>query len=272
MGFADLHVHTVFSDGTCTPDELIREAGKAGLCALSVVDHDSISGIEPALAAARSVSVEVIPGIELTTELDNTEIHMLGYLFDYTDPVFLSRLAQLQEIRIERVYKIVKKLKLLGVDLDPQAVFEISGTGTPGRLHIARAMVKGGFVSSVGEAFQKYIGDRSPAYVLGFRFSSFDAIDLIKKVGGIPVLAHPYILGNNGMIPQLIDHGLMGLEVYYTEHSQSHINYFLDIARRHNLLVTGGSDFHGCAKPDVPLGVIKIPYELVEILKKAKHG
>ncbi|MFA5362230.1 MAG: PHP domain-containing protein [Candidatus Omnitrophota bacterium] len=272
MGFADLHVHTVFSDGTYTPEELVQRARKAGLCALSVVDHDSIDGIEPALAAARSVSVEVIPGIELTTELDNTEIHLLGYLFDYKDPAFLGRLAQLREIRVDRVYKIVKKLKLMGVDLKPQAVFDICGTGTPGRLHIARAMLKEGLVSSVGEAFQKYIGDRSPAYVLGFRFSTFDAIDLIKNVGGIPVLAHPYLLGNTGLIPQLIDHGLMGLEVYYTEHSQSHINYFLDIARRHDLIVTGGSDFHGSAKPDVHLGVIKIPYELVEILKNAKHG
>ncbi len=270
MGFADLHVHTVFSDGTCTPEELLQEARKAGLSAISIVDHDSVEGIKPAFAAAPSASIEVLAGIELTTELENTEIHMLGYLFDYTDAGLLRRLEQLRQTRVERIYKIINKLKPLGVDLKPQTVFQISGTGTPGRLHIARALVQEGFVSSVGEAFQRFIGDRSPAHVLGFRFSSFEAIDLIKRVGGVPVLAHPYTIGNSGLIPQLIDYGLMGLEVYYPEHSQSHINYFLDIARQRNLLVTGGSDFHGTAKPDVALGAAKIPYEFVETLKNAK--
>lgn len=269
--FADLHIHTVFSDGTYTPEQLVSESRKAGVAAVSVVDHDCVEGIKPTIEAARAKDIEVISGIELSAEYDGLEIHILGYLIDYDSAVLLERVEKLRKNRIERVHKIVDKLREAGVVLDPQKVFDIAGKGTVGRLHIALALLKEGKVSTVFEAFQKYIGDKACAYVLGFKFSPKEAIKLIKEAGGIPVLAHPYSVNNDEIIYRFIEDGLMGLEVYYPEHSQSVINFYLDLAKRHNLLVTGGSDCHGSAKPNVKIGLSKIPYELVERLKAAKR-
>ena len=176
----------------------------------------------------------------------------------------------LKKNRVERIHKIVNKLNELGIALNPQDVFAIARHGTAGRLHVARALEKAGFVGNVFEAFQKYIGDKGPAYVCGFRFSPAEAIKLIKDVGGVPVLAHPCTLNNDELIPKFVDYGIMGLEVYYPEHSQSMINFYLSLCEKYNLLVTGGSDCHGSAKPEVRIGSIKIPYELVEKLKEAK--
>jgi len=272
MKFADLHLHTAFSDGTYTPEELISASQRAGLSAIAVVDHDTIDGIAPAMEAAGKKDIEVLPGIELSAEYEGSEVHILGYLIDYRDSSLIKRLEVLKKNRIERIHKIIEKLKSIGIDLSPESVFGIAGEGTVGRLHVARALVKEKKTASVFEAFRKYIGDKGPAYCLGFKFSPHEAIKLIKEAKGIPVLAHPYTFHNDDLMPKFIDWGIMGLEVYYPEHSQSMINYYLNITREHNLLVTGGSDCHGKAKPDVKIGCIKIPYELVEKLKAAKSG
>lgn len=271
MRFADLHLHTVFSDGTSSPQELIRESQKAGLSAIAVVDHDTIDGIAPTLKAAATGDIEVLPGIELSAEYEGLEIHILGYLIDYGHQDLLAKIAVIKNNRIERIYAILDKLKPLGVNLDPKIVFDIAKQGTVGRLHIAKALVREGKVGSIFEAFGKYLGDKSPAFCLGFRFSPAEAIKLIKASGGIPVLAHPYVLHNDDLILKFIDYGLMGLEVYYPEHSQSMINFYLNLAKAHDLLVTGGSDFHGTSKPEVKVGCIKMPYGLVEKLKAAKE-
>jgi len=268
--FADLHLHTYFSDGTYSPEELVSESRKAGLAAIAVVDHDTVEAIKPVLKVADRNEVEVIPGIELTAEDDGSEIHILGYFIDYERKDFLKKLDILKNNRVDRIYKIVKKLNGLGMDLDAQDVFDIAKIGTAGRLHVARAMVKAGVVGSTAEAFRKYIGDKGPGYVCGFRFNPKEAIKLIKDVGGVPVLAHPYTLNNDELISRYVDYGIMGLEVYYPEHSQSMVNFYLRLAQKHNLLVTGGSDCHGNAKPVVKIGSIKIPYELVEKLKEAR--
>jgi len=269
--YVDLHLHTLFSDGTYTPEGLISESSKCGLSAISVVDHDTVEGIKPVMEAAKHKNIEVISGIELSAEYEGLEIHILGYLIDYKNNSLIERLNILKKNRVERVYKIVEKLKDMGVTLDPKAIFDLSRQGTVGRLHIARALVLEGKVSSVFEAFQKYIGDKCPAYVLGFKFSPSEAIKLIKDSGGIPVLAHPYSINNDNLIIKFIDDGLMGLEVYYPEHSQSMINFYNNLAVKYNLLVTGGSDCHGDAKPQVRIGSIKVPYELVERMREAKN-
>ncbi len=270
MKFADLHLHTLFSDGTYTPEELITEAGRVGLSAISVADHDTVEGIELSIEAGRSKGIEVLPGIELTAEYENSEIHILGYLFDYENKELINKLEFLKNNRIKRVYKMLDKLKEMGVDLEAEAVFEIAQKGTVGRLHIARAMLKKGIVNSVFEPFHKYIGDKGPAYVAGFRFDPSEAIALIKKSGGIPVLAHPYLLKKDELIPQFVEYGLMGLEAYYPEHTPEMIKRYVGIAKKYNILVTGGSDCHGKAKPEVKIGSMNIPYELVEKLKEAK--
>jgi len=268
--FADLHLHTVFSDGTYTPQELISQSVKNGLSAVAVVDHDTVLGIEPTIKIAKTGNIEVLAGIELSAEYDGLEVHILGYLIDYKREKLIDKLEFLKKNRIERIYKIVERLKNMGIVLEAESVFDIARGGTVGRLHVARAMVKVGLIGSIAEAFRKYIGDKCPAYVCDFRFSPIEAIRLIKEVGGIPVLAHPYILNRDDLILEFVDCGLMGLEVYYPEHTQAMINFYLGLAKKYNLLVTGGSDCHGNAKPQVKLGSVKIPYELVEKLKEAQ--
>ena len=270
MKFADLHVHTVFSDGTSTPEEVVIGAAKNGLAAISVADHDTVGSTDRALTAGKEYGVEVLPAIELTAEYRGIEIHMLGYLIDYRNKLLIEKLDFLKRIRIERIYKIVDKLHALGMPLQAEDVFALANEGVPGRLHVARVMAVQGFVKNIYGAFKQYIGDSCPAYVGGFRFTPSEAIQLIKAAGGIPVLAHPYLLKDDQLILEFIGCGLMGLEVYYLEHSQGMINYYLEMAGKYNLLVTGGSDFHGQAKPEVALGMLKLPYERVEKLKEAK--
>jgi 3',5'-nucleoside bisphosphate phosphatase len=270
MKFADLHVHTIFSDGTSSPPEVIAEALKQGVAVVAVTDHDTVLGLGACVEEGRLKDIEVIAGIELTAEHEGTEIHMLGYLFDYQKEALIRRLDELRQNRVERIYKIVDKLKGIGVNLKPQAVFDLAKNGTVGRLHVARAMVKEKIVNSVTEAFQKYIGDTCPAYVCGFKLSPAEAITLIRSAGGVAVLAHPYTLRRDELIPYFVELGLQGLEAYYPEHAQAMVNFYLGLAKKYNLLVTGGSDFHGSAKPDVKLGAVKLPYELVERLKERK--
>jgi predicted metal-dependent phosphoesterase TrpH len=269
---ADLHVHTFFSDGTYSPEELISETAKHGLSAVAVVDHDTVDGIEAVREAAKTKDIEILPAIELTAEYEGIEIHILGYLINHKNEALKQMLTQLKANRVERVYKIIDKLNLMGVKLNPQVVFELAKKGSVGRLHIARAMAQEGLVNSIFEAFRRYIGDKCPAYVCGFRLSPYEAISLIENVGGVPVLAHPYTIGSNELIPELVKGGLKGLEVYYPEHSPSMVKFYSDLAKKLNLLVTGGSDCHGFAKPEVKIGSVKVPYELVEKLKSARDN
>jgi len=250
---------------------LVKESIARGLSAIAIVDHDTVGAIPEALAAAQGTDLEVIAGIELTAQSDKQEIHLLGYFVDCQNTALLEKIKLVQLNRIERIHKIVNNLEGQGVRLNPQTVFDISGKGTVGRMHIARALVKEGWVTTTAEAFRTYIGDKSPAYVLGFSLSPAEAINLIKGAGGVAVLAHPYMLHNDALITEFTDYGLQGIEVYYPEHSQSMINFYLDLAKKLNLLVTGGSDFHGSVKPDIKLGAIKIPFELVEKLRQARQ-
>lgn len=271
MKYADLHVHTYFSDGTYSPSELLTQAEEHHLACVAIVDHDTVDGIEPTLRESKKHAVEVIPGIELTAQEARSEIHILGYLIDYKSKKLLAKLTELKAARIERIHKIIAKLKKLGVALKAETVFKIAGHGSVGRLHIARAMVEEGVVKSTDMAFRKYIGDKCPAYELGFRLSPVEAIRLIKEAKGIPVLAHPYTIYRDEVIERLIAEGILGMEIYYPEHSERMIKSFLKTAEKHDLLVTGGSDCHGKAKPEVLMGLAKIPYTLVNTLKEAKE-
>lgn len=266
-----MHLHTVYSDSTYTPEELMREAKCAGLSAVAIVDHDTVEGISPVEAAAKKIDIEVIPGIELTAQHQGKEVHLLGYLIDYQKKGLREKLDSLWRIRVERVHKIAGKLKALGLNLEAEEVFALAKNATVGRLHIARIMVNKGMVSSTSEAFRKYIGEDCPAYVLGFRLSVLEATQLIQDLGGIAVLAHPYSLNNNYLIPEFVDYGIEGLEAYYPEHTPAMTNLYLDLAQKFNLVVTGGSDCHGQTKPGAKIGSVKIPYALVEKLKERKE-
>lgn len=266
----DLHTHTNFSDGTFTPLGLIDEAASLGLSAIAVTDHDTIAGLKPSLDSAAKNTLEVLPGIELSAEYDGSEVHILGYLIDYENKKLLKQLDILKNNRIRRIYEMAEKLRGLGVEIRAEDVFSASPNSIIGRLHVARVLLQRGYVSSTQEAFQKYIGDTCPAYVLGFKLSPEEAIKLIKESGGIPVLAHPYTIKSDTLLLDIIKEGIMGLEAYYPEHSQAVTNFFLNLARENNLLVTGGSDFHGSGKPNVKMGCLKIYYELVDKLKEAR--
>ena len=177
----------------------------------------------------------------------------------------------LKENRVQRVHLMVEKLQAMGVKIIVEDVFALAGLGTIGRLHVARALVKVGAINTTAEAFYKYIGQKDPAYVLGFKLSPQKVIKLIRDAGGVTVLAHPYSLNRDDLIPKLADYGLNGLEVYYPEHNTHAIKNYLNIAKKLNLAVTGGSDCHGQAKTNATIGTIRISYELVEKLKVLKE-
>lgn len=265
---ADLHIHSNFSDGIDSPEEIAGLAAAAGLKTISLTDHDVVDGIDRAREEGKGKGVEVIPGIEFTTESPRTEIHILGYFIDYKNPDLLSILEKIQKSRVERIYKIVKKLKALKVEIEPEDVFAISGKKSPGRPHVARVLLSRGAVSSFRDAFNRYLDFRSPAYVPHYKLSPVEAIHLIGKVGGIPVFAHPAISNSDEIIPDLMAEGLRGIEVYYPGYQPERIERYLGLARKYDLLVTGGSDFHGMdSGREVKLGDLTIPDELVDKLR-----
>ncbi|MDD5045336.1 MAG: PHP domain-containing protein, partial [Candidatus Omnitrophica bacterium] len=237
MKFADLHLHTNYSDGTSEPVELVREAKKAGLDCIALADHDTIEGINPALEAAAQEGIELIPGIELSCEYNDAEVHILGYLIDYKDKQFIEKLAAIRKIRESRLHEMIEKLKGLKVDIQIEDVLKLCRTNNVGRLHLARAIVKKGYAQSISEAFQRFIGDNSPAYVCGFKLKPEEAIKIILSARGIPVLAHPYILGNDGLITQFIGYGLRGIEVYYPEHTKNKTLLYEKLAKERGLLI-----------------------------------
>ncbi|MEW5758443.1 MAG: PHP domain-containing protein [Candidatus Omnitrophota bacterium] len=271
MKYADLHLHTNFSDGSSSVKDLIENAKKAGLSCISITDHDTVKGVLSAIESF-SDTIEIIPGIELTADIYGREVHILGYFIDCKNSEFIARLTYFRKVRLDRIFEMSDKLRMLGVVIDPKEVIDFAHGASIGRLHLARIMVKKGIVSTTNEAFQKYIGDTCPAYVSKFKLTPKEAIDLILSVKGIPVIAHPYVLPSQDLIEQFVKDGLRGIEVYYPEHNSQMTENYKKIAEKYNLLITGGSDCHGLAKKEVLIGRVKIPYRLVEKLKEAKNA
>lgn len=267
-GYADLHIHTKASDSTFSAEQVLELAKSSGLQAIGITDHDTVDGLARAVEIAPNYGVEIIPGVELSAEEDNTEIHILGYFMDWRNTDFKKRLDELKESRLERAKEIVGKLSALGLDLKIEAILNLTESYTAvGRLHIARAMKLAGFVSSIPEAFRKYLGQNGPAYVKKQFLSPFEAANLIKNAGGIPVLAHPGVLNNYILIEKVLQSGMQGIEVYHTEHSSATVLKLKELASQYKLLITGGSDDHGAGKSKIYLGSILIPYEYVEKMK-----
>lgn len=268
--FADLHIHTVYSDGTFEPEEAVQSAYEAGLSCIAICDHDVVEGVPLALAEAEKCGIEVIPGVELSSDIENGELHMLGYFVDYEDKNFIRQLDDLKSARVERVRAMCQRLKEIGINIEAEEVFELSGPGTVGRLHIARVMVAKGYVPAIPDAFRKYIGDNGPAYINRFRLFPEDAVRLITGAKGVPVIAHPYSLSDESLIGNMVSAGVKGIEVFYPEHNSSLSQHYIAIAEKFNLVMTGGSDFHGLVKPAVKLGQVKLPYEFVEKLRAVR--
>ena len=278
MSRIDLHTHTTFSDGSCSPTELIELATQQGLDILAITDHDTTEGLPEALEATKDLSLELIPGIELSAQFQNREMHILGYFINLTDPQFQARLEDLRSTRIERIRHILARLNSLGIDITVEDVQRTSGTGTIGRPHIAQVMLAKGHVKNMKEAFEQWLGSRGKAYVQRAVPEAHEIIEWITDAGGIPILAHPYWEGFNKKdsataCQTLVEQGLRGLEVFYGTFSARHISFNLGLAKRFDLLMTGGSDFHGTLKPDIALGKgrgsLHVPSKVVEHLRVA---
>lgn len=268
MKYADLHIHTKFSDGTFTPEMVVERAHQLGLSCIAITDHDEVLAIEPAIKCANKLNIEIIPGVELATEIDNYEIHILGYCIDWQAEWFRDKLKQICTVRKKRALAIIEKLRAFGINLDSEDVMRQASAGAVGRLHIALSLKKRGYVHSTQEAFDKYLANDGPCYVKKFHLTPKEAINMITRLKGLAVLAHPYCIGNDQLIAQFRQSGLKGIEVYYPEYDKATVRHYQSLAEKYGLLVTGGSDCHGLGKERVLMGTVKIPYSLVEALKK----
>ncbi|MFC1643591.1 PHP domain-containing protein [Chlamydiota bacterium] len=270
--FIDLHLHTICSDGTFTASEIINIAFEKGISAVAITDHDSVDGIDEAMICGKKEGVEVIPGVELSAyDDDDIEVHILGYFIDYKDKWFVERLEEIRDVRKKRYEKILSKLKEIEIDLTGEDFPGEDECVSYGRPHVARLLLKKGYVHSFKEAFVKYIGKGCHGYVEKKRLTVPEAIEMVIKVNGIPVLAHPGILNDDNKVNSYIGMGILGIEAYHSDHSLQEQMKYVDIAKKHNILITGGSDCHGKIKKDILMGKVKVPYEVLERMRKAKR-
>jgi predicted metal-dependent phosphoesterase TrpH len=267
MKFADLHLHTQFSDGTFTPEELVERASKLGFAAIALTDHDTVEGCARAAAACAAAQLEFISGTELTAEHADTEVHILAYFVDIQNQVLLTRIAGFQAVRQNRIREMVAALNKLGIPLQAESVFALANCKSPGRPHVARALVKEKFVGNLDEAFERYLKKGRPAWVPKTKMSALESVELIHQAGGLAVMAHPGLNRTDDIIPHLVAAGLDGIECFHTKHSTAMAERYLEFAERYHLLVTGGSDCHGFSKKAPLIGTVKLPYEHVEKMK-----
>lgn len=269
-GRADLHCHTTASDGTFSPHELVREAAKRGLSAIAVTDHDSVDSVREAMDAGRCEGVEVVPGVEISTDVDSGEVHVLGYYLDCRNEEFLQVLARQRQSRMLRVQQMIEKLSDLGVNITFEQVLSYAGHGAVGRPHVAAALINAGYVGSWDDAFSRYIGRHAPAYVRRSKLTPVDAVEHIRSAGGVAVLAHPGLSNQDHMIPALVEAGLGGVEAVYPDHSPTQQRHYEEIAREYSLVVTGGSDCHGPkSKSGVVLGSCTVGVDVLSRLAQS---
>ena len=261
--FVDLHIHTTASDGLFTPSLLLEEVKAAGLSCISVTDHDSVENVEESRRLLRDEEISLIPGVELSTNWEGKDIHILGYFIDPGHPVLLQALEELREKRVERMERIVSRMKEEGFDVELEEVLKATHNGAAGRSHLARILLKKGFVSSINEAFENYLAEGRPFYVRKMTLPPREAISLIVEAGGIPVLAHPGISEAYKALDTFIRWGLQGLEVYYPDHTEEQVKFLLSLSKERKLLISGGSDAHGLPEKGKHLGEFKVPYSKV---------
>jgi len=267
MRTADLHLHTSFSDGTYSPEELAGHAAAAGLDAVALTDHDTMEGCARMAAACAERGLEFIPGSELTAELDGREFHVLGYWLDTGSSLLRARLSEFQSARIQRIRDMVERLNHRGIALTADAVLSLANCGSPGRPHVARALVQGGHCRGYDEAFERFLKKGRPAWVPKVALTMEETIRLIHAAGGAAVLAHPGLYRADPMIPGIAALGLDGLECWHTRHSATASESYARTAERLGLVATGGSDCHGMAKGEPLIGRVRLPYARVTALK-----
>ena len=278
LKIVDLHVHSTRSDGSMKPSDLVEYAIQKGLMAFALTDHDTTAGIEEAINAARGREIEVIPGIELSTEYKGRDIHILGLYLPYSNLDFQQKLTRFLDSRTVRNHKMCHALNEHGIDIQYDALLELFPDSVITRAHYAEYLLMKGHVKSRNEAFDRFIGDYAPCFVPREKITPLQAITLILEFGGIPILAHPllYHMGNDALdelVSLLATHGLVGLEAVYCTNSAADERQMRALAKKYNLAISGGSDFHGTAKPGLDLaigyGSLKIPSTILDELKLA---
>ncbi len=266
--YADLHIHTTYSDGSFSPSAVLHHALKNDLSIISITDHDSVDGAAVSIIEGEKAGIEVIPGIEVSATVDTGEVHILGYFIDYTNEALLKELKRIQDIRMNRISVMVNKLKKLSIEIDLKELIEYSSASSIGRLHLANFLKRKGVVGTVYEAFEKYIGSGKPAYEKVNALSPKEGIELISSAGGIPVFAHPGLTKRDDLIPDMIGWGLRGVEVYHSSHSDEDTYHYFKMSKDKGLLITGGSDCHGDMKLNILMGRVKLPIRFVERLRE----
>ncbi|MFP5263166.1 MAG: PHP domain-containing protein [Blastocatellia bacterium] len=273
----DLHAHTSYSDGSATPSQLVALAHSLGARAVAITDHDTVDGLPEGRAAADELGVEFVNGIEISADYSPGTMHILGYCINPETPSLALKLDELRAARNNRNPQIAARLQSLGLDVDYEDVARLAGNEVVGRPHFARLMVERGYASSIQDAFDRFLAKGAAAYVEKARLSPADSIALIQEAGGVAILAHPYQLKLSSieeverLIAELAAMGLDGIEAIYSRHSPAERNMYAQMAARHGLLVTGGSDYHGTYKPDISIvtgkGDLEVPYVLIEQVK-----
>ena len=269
MGKIDLHIHSTASDGRYSPVEIVRKAASLGLTIIALADHDSVDGIAPALLAARAFpQLRIIPCVEISTDTSDGEVHVLGYFIDYTDDELEAALERFRNSRQGRAQGMTAKLRNMGIYIEWQRVQEIAGTGSIGRPHVAQAMLEKGYITSLKEAFDKYIGQGGPAYVEREKMTPTEAVELILRANGLPVLAHPFTVTDpEAMVVELKAAGLIGIEAYYNNYTVDEIKSLVNLAEKHDIIATGGTDYHGLDdSSETMIGGTDVPMESAERL------
>jgi len=268
--YIDLHTHSTASDGIYSPTELLHRAKEIGLRVLALTDHDSTGGLDEAAGVAKKLDIDFIPGIEINTDVIGGEIHVLGYFIEYTRPAFQAILKVLRDARERRGQRMVELLNAQGINVAWERVREIA-LGSVGRPHVAQALLEAGYVQTIGEAFDKYIGAGCFAYVPRYRLLPEDAVRLITSANGLPVLAHPLdwpgLEELHNWLPRLCEAGMVGLETYYGPYTIEDEQQLRALADEYGLIPTGGTDFHGPGIHSTPLGGRYVPYESIELLR-----
>ncbi len=277
MKFIDLHVHSNCSDGTIPPRELVRLAAQSGLSAFALTDHDNTAGVAEALSAADEYGVEVIPGVEFSTEYLGMDIHIVGLEFELENPKFQKKVSEYRDERLFRNRRMIDRMAGDGIDITWEAMEKSFGPIAWTRAHFGRYLLDHGYVKDISEAFSQYIGEDCKYFIPREKSTPYDAVRLLRRYGGIPILAHPfqYRLSREQLeelIGGLKDVGLIGMEVYYSTYSEEQSEDLLALARKYDLAPSGGSDFHGTNKPSISLGTgiggnLSIPYSVLDGLR-----
>ncbi|MEW6606689.1 MAG: PHP domain-containing protein [bacterium] len=272
MAQADLHIHTHFSDSSLSPEEIVEYAKGIGLKIIGITDHDSVEGIDEVLKYAKPYDIEVIPGVELSAEREKGELHILGYFIDWKNKWFNDELKIFRQTREKRAHLIISKLKELNVNIDYEQVIQVAkknvGNEAISRLHIATVLHQRKMVDSIKDAFEKYLNYGAKAYVPKFSLTPKQAIEMILKTGGIPVLAHPYFSKcNENLILELVKCGLKGIEVFHPQQNIKGQQFCQKMAQKYNLVMTGGSDCHGLFKESISIGMVTVDENVVKCMK-----